>query len=82
MEKDSATFHVWMSVVQSDTLQFQVSDSLKLTDTKYGSRWNWKGECEEGKFVGSKLTPVQSYQEFWHSWKTFHPNTEQYQPNK
>lgn len=82
MEKDSATFHVWMSVVQSDTLQFQVSDSLKLTDTKYGSRWNWKGECEEGKFVGSKLAPVQSYQEFWHSWKTFHPNTEQYQPKK
>ncbi len=79
IEKDSATFHVWMSIVQGDTLQFQVTDSLKsLKDTKYGSRWNWKGECEDGKFVGSKLTPVQSYQEFWHSWKTFHPNTEQY----
>ncbi len=78
IEKDSVTFHVWMSTVQGDTLQFRVDDSLKLTDIKYGSRWNWKGECEEGKFVGSKLTPVQSYQEFWHSWKTFHPNTERY----
>ena len=27
---------------------------------------------------GSKLTMVKSYQEFWHSWRTFHPGTEQY----
>jgi hypothetical protein len=25
------------------------------------------------------LKPVNAYQEFWHSWKTFHPNTERYQ---
>jgi hypothetical protein len=25
-----------------------------------------------------KLKPVNAYQEFWHSWKTFHPNTTQY----
>ncbi len=25
-----------------------------------------------------KLTPLQSYQEFWHSWKTFHPGTKKY----
>jgi Protein of unknown function (DUF3179) len=24
---------------------------------------------------GSKLEPVKAYQEFWHSWSTFHPNT-------
>jgi hypothetical protein len=28
---------------------------------------------------GSKLEPVKIYQEFWHSWKQFHPNTETYQ---
>ena len=27
---------------------------------------------------GSKLDPVFIYQEFWHSWKEFHPNTEVY----
>ena len=26
-----------------------------------------------------KLVKIQAYQEFWHSWKTFHPATEQYQ---
>lgn len=24
------------------------------------------------------LTPINAYQEFWHSWRTFHPNTERY----
>lgn len=28
---------------------------------------------------GNKLQPVKTYQEFWHSWKQFHPNTEVYQ---
>jgi hypothetical protein len=27
---------------------------------------------------GSKLEPVKIYQEFWHSWKQFHPDTEVY----
>jgi hypothetical protein len=27
----------------------------------------------------SPLQPVTAYQEFWHSWKTFHPRTRQYQ---
>lgn len=25
-----------------------------------------------------RLKPIPAYQEFWHSWKTFHPNTEVY----
>jgi hypothetical protein len=29
---------------------------------------------------GSKLTMIKSYQEFWHSWRTFHPYTEVYDP--
>lgn len=27
---------------------------------------------------GTALTPLAAYQEFWHSWKKFHPNTEVY----
>jgi hypothetical protein len=27
---------------------------------------------------GNNLQPVKSYQEFWHSWKQFHPETEVY----
>lgn len=27
---------------------------------------------------GNKLRRIKAYQEFWHSWKTFHPDTEVY----
>lgn len=30
---------------------------------------------------GEKLVPVSTYQEFWHSWKQFHPDTEEYRSN-
>lgn len=26
--------------------------------------------------------PLEAYQEFWHSWRTFHPNTTRYEPKK
>lgn len=29
---------------------------------------------------GSRLIPIKAYQEFWHSWQTFHPKTAQYKP--
>lgn len=72
VESDRASFHVW----QRDSLAFtfDVSTSL-LKDEQTQSVWNWRGECIEGVSKGSKLQVVQSYQEFWHSWRTFHPQT-------
>lgn len=32
-------------------------------------------------YNGSKLRSIKAYQEFWHSWKTFHPDTELYKKN-
>lgn len=78
LESDSVSFHSWVPVVGKDTLRFSYSDSLKILVDQNQSRWNWKGECVEGTMKGTKLETVQSYQEFWHSWKTFHPNTEVY----
>lgn len=78
LESDSVSFHSWVPVVGKDTLRFSYSDSLKILVDQNQSRWNWKGECVEGTMKGTKLETVQSYQEFWHSWKTFHPNTELY----
>lgn len=78
LESDSVSFHSWMPVVGKDTLRFSYSDSLKILVDQNQSQWNWKGECVDGTMKGTKLETVQSYQEFWHSWKTFHPNTEIY----
>ena len=44
------------------------NDSLISADNKY----DFAGRSLDG----SKLRPVKIYQEFWHSWKEFHPDTE------
>jgi hypothetical protein len=80
LESDTASFHVWNRIVNNkDTLQFAFSDSLKvIVDTKTKSIWDGTGKCVQGSFKDAMLAPVQSYQEFWHSWRTFHPQTTQY----
>ncbi len=83
LQNDTASFHVWNRIVGVDTLQFQYSDSLKMIiDSKTKSVWDWTGKCVDGAYKDSSLGVIQSYQEFWHSWKTFHPTTTQYFPNQ
>jgi hypothetical protein len=74
MESDSVNFHVWK---RPDSLQFSLNNNV-LIDDKTSSKWDWGGKCIEGKLVGSSLENIQSYQEYWHSWKTFRPQTTQY----
>ncbi|MEK7728585.1 MAG: DUF3179 domain-containing (seleno)protein [candidate division KSB1 bacterium] len=72
VENDSASFHVW----QRDSLTFRFDAAvLQLQDEQTHSLWNWKGECIAGALQGRRLQRVQSYQEFWHSWRTFRPHT-------
>ena len=77
---DSVNFYVYDRRVDNDTLFFSIShDSSGFIDSKTSSRWNWGGRCEEGLLKGRLLKPIQSYQEYWHSWQTFHPGTTQYE---
>lgn len=75
LEQDSVTFHVWQ---RPDSLIFSLSENRVLVDDKTSSKWDWNGKCVEGKLAGASLVHVQSYQEYWHSWKTFRPQTTQY----
>ena len=80
LEKDTASFHVWNRNVNGDCLQFIKDDQTDLLkDVNTQSTWNMDGLCLEGALKGQQLKFIQSYQEFWHSWKTFHPNTMRYQ---
>ena len=36
------------------------------------------GLCIDGTLKGERLIPVQAYNEFWHSWQTFHKNVKKY----
>jgi hypothetical protein len=75
VESDSASFHVW----RRDSLSFAFDPSTDLLkDEQTQSAWNWRGVGVEGNLKGKRLQVLQSYQEFWHSWRTFHPQTTQF----
>ncbi len=83
LEPDTASFHVWNRVVANDTLKFVFNqETKKLNDTKYNANWSWSGQCEDGPLKGVRLKYIQAYQEYWHSWRTFHPATSQYKIRK
>lgn len=75
LENDSASFHVF----DRDTLRFTFDPAThSLSDVQTASRWNLQGQCTEGTLKDRQLPIVQSYQEFWHSWRTFRPQTTAY----
>ncbi|MBY0435563.1 MAG: DUF3179 domain-containing protein [Cyclobacteriaceae bacterium] len=77
MHPDSASFYVFKRVVEPDTLMFNRTDQ-GLSDTKTNSLWDWSGHCVDGVMKGKSLVPVQAYQEYWHSWRTFRPQTKKF----
>ena len=77
IEKDTATFYVLDRRVNDKVLQF-TNNNGTLLDSDTQSLWTMSGLCTEGVLKGQQLRTVQAYQEFWHSWRTFHPATTQY----
>lgn len=77
VEKDSSSFHAWDLRVNDRKLDFSLVND-KLVDQQTGSSWNFAGWSTDGPLKGMHLEPVAAYQEYWHSWKTFHPQTRQY----
>ncbi len=76
---DSISFHTFNRMVDGEILLFSLNESSQtLMDSKTNSTWNWSGQCVAGSLQGQMLKPLQSYQEYWHSWQTFHPQTTKY----
>jgi hypothetical protein len=75
--EDSATFRVF----RRDMLELSYDTATNtITDKGTNSGWNTEGLCISGTLLGQRLPVLQSYQEFWHSWKTFKPATSAYKP--
>lgn len=72
---NNMTFHVFV-LPDSLGLRYDPPTGL-LVDPKTSASWGLDGNCLSGPQKGQKLTTVQAYQEFWHSWRTFHPGTGQ-----
>lgn len=79
LERDSATFHVWDRRVNGMKLAFERPGGKDVfSDVQTNSVWDMDGKCFSGPLKGTRLKDVQASQEFWHSWKTFHPNTSRF----
>jgi hypothetical protein len=77
LANDTVNFHVWNRNVDGRVLNFRrenIHDTLVDLNTQ--SKWTMDGICVEGSLKGKQLQAIQAYQEFWHSWKYFHPNTQ------
>ncbi len=76
LDKDSSSFRVLDRRVNGASLQFVKGQGMDvITDLNTQSTWDISGRCLAGPLRSTLLKPVQAYQEFWHSWRTFHPNT-------
>jgi hypothetical protein len=78
LDPDGATFHAFDARPNGtgepvDLIATQ--DPGRLLDRVTGTAWSPDGLALDGPFAGARLTPLPAYQEFWHSWRTFHPQT-------
>ena len=75
LEKDSLSFQALNRQLDGRILNFKVDTAGHLTDNETASVWDWDGLCISGVQKGKQLEKIQAYQEYWHSWKHFHPTT-------
>jgi hypothetical protein len=77
LENDTTSFHAYDRRVGGLILNFEIGNhNDSLIDENTRSTWNMDGLCVDGAFKGKKLMAVQAYNEFWHSWQTFHKATQ------
>jgi len=80
LEPNDQTFYVLNRTVNGQRLHFLFdTQTASMVDTETNSTWKLNGTCTDGPMKGAVLQPVQAYQEFWHSWQTFHPNTKKHE---
>jgi hypothetical protein len=82
LDRDSLSFHAWSRQFNNRTLEFKIPPGGGWQDLETGSLWNESGLCTAGPLKGSQLQNLQAYQEFWHSWQSFHAGTSRYLAGK
>ena len=70
--EDNVSFAAFRRPSEMDTFTVR-NDTLFLKEKRY----NFSGR--DLSTLSERLESLKAYQEFWHSWRTFHPNTKQYQ---
>jgi len=76
VEPDNRTFYAF---ALNDSLHFDFDSTANLLkDNNSKLTCSLNGKCTNGMMKETELVLIQAYQEFWHSWKTFHPQTRQF----
>jgi len=72
LDADDASFHAF----EGAGLDLApAADRARFVDRATGTTWSAAGVALAGPRAGERLSPLPAYQEFWHSWRTFHPET-------
>lgn len=72
---DNGTFNVWNRTIDSIIINPKTIGNDQFFDEGTQTLWDKTGRCIDGILLGKRLQPIPAYQEFWHSWRTFNPNT-------
>ncbi len=76
LSRNERSFYAFNRNTYNGILHFTYDSSIQvLHDDKTNSTWSINGSCIDGAMKGDRLQTMQAYQEFWHSWKAFHPGT-------
>lgn len=74
-----------MVALSGDDKSFIAFENTTATNFSISNDTIYSGQKQAYNFSGKNITHpgqdlhvLKSYQEFWHSWKTFHPETEVY----
>ena len=81
LASDTSSFYAISRALRGQTLSFYFDRSgQSLSDSNTHSVWNLEGTCISGPLEDAQLSRLDAYQEFLHSWETFHSNAVRYKP--
>lgn len=72
---DGLTYRAFDRIVAGRALTFTPLTDGQFTDRETQTVWSKAGRATAGTLAGHQLAYVPAHQEFWHSWRSFHPNT-------
>lgn len=73
LASDNKSFFAFKRPANEKTFSIK-NDTLNLENQRFTLHGNLVGNTEKV----NQLTKINAYQEFWHSWRTFHPDTKNY----
>lgn len=74
ISSDHRSFYAFKTPSENELFE---KEENTIKEASSGKQYQLNGKSVSKEYPS--LTPVPVYQEFWHSWRTFHPNAEKYQ---